>query len=56
MVEVTEEQAKKLERIEKEEARRKIYNQARSSAIQQIIKAHKDEYDGYYNGFVKANS
>jgi len=45
MVEVSEEQAAKLEKLEAEEARRKKYNKARSQAISVLVRDHKDEYD-----------
>ena len=45
MVEVSKEDADRLEKIKEQDVKRKVYNKARSSAITALVAEHKDEYD-----------
>ena len=49
MPEVTEEQLAKLEKAERDDARRKESNRKRTAAISQLVAAHKDEYKKFYD-------
>ncbi len=48
MPEVTDEQMVKLEKAERDDARRKESNRRRTKAISQLVEAHRDEYRRYY--------
>ncbi len=49
MPEVTDEQMAKLEKAERDDARRRESNRKRTKAISQLVDAHKDEYKQFYD-------
>ena len=49
MPEVTDEQMAKLEKAERDDARRRESNRRRTKAISQLVEAHRDEYKRFYD-------